>query len=216
MRSPAAIQASLAAGRCAACDAPVPADFQQPRFCLCAACRETLAWCSTCQQPKPREAFYRNAKRPTGVQPVCKACLSTRPPAPPCGRCGEPCAHNGRSSFHRLCAACLVNFAWCHLCKRPRRRSTFVRPRVREHGWPSGECRRCNADAKRTGRREWIAEATKETYRRIADYAMAHPDAQRCDVMRALGVTLYQVCSARERYGFTFRGRPRTKEPRHA
>jgi hypothetical protein len=216
-RTPADIQRSLAQGRCAACDAPVPTAKGRRRTCICAACQQSLAWCSACQTPKPRSAFNRHAGMPQKVEHLCRACKQARRPRKVrlCWRCGEACGPRRGNTQRRLCDSCLIRFAWCWRCQRPRRREDFSRKAVHDGRKHSDECRACGAAHKRTGALQEQREAAQEARRRILAYVKKHPRARTQEICIVLGVTERQIRDAREQYGFRLL-RPRKKEPRHA
>lgn len=207
-RTDAEIQRSLTQGRCAQCDMPVKTGYKRRRPCLCAACGATLSWCSTCQRPKPHNAFPRCRRSPNGLNRECRQCRQgrkrARRPAPMCARkgCTRPASHGGKGTWHRLCAACLTTHAWCSGCDRARLRREFARG-VRLHRRHAGICLACDRSRRpATGAKDAISREAQARYTAIRDYAEANPAAGKAQIMAALGVSLPQINAAMQALGF--------------
>lgn len=207
-RTDAEIQRSLAQGRCAQCDMPIKSGYKGRRPCLCAACGETLSWCSTCQRPKPHATFPRCRRSPNGLNRECRQCRQgrkrARRPAPICARKGcKRFAANGRKgTWRKLCGECLKTHAWCSDCERARLRREFARA-TRLHKRHAAICLECDrARRPATGAKDALSREAQARYAAIRDYAQAHPTAGKAEIRAALGVSMPQIKAAMDALGF--------------
>jgi hypothetical protein len=207
-RTSADMQRSLAAGRCAACDLPVKTGYKRRRTCLCPLCGLTLSWCSRCQQPKPHDAFAKDASQANGLNRECRACRVERKrerrPQPACARkgCGNLVAVAENGLFRKLCPGCLASHCWCSDCKRARWRKYFARD-VRRGRRHASICLACNqARRPATGARAAITAEARATYTAIRDHAAAHPEHGKAEICQALGVSPEQIKAAMGVFGF--------------